>query len=237
MFARAIVAFVCVMSLTAVSGRTTVVLDEDFDIGVMPPGFVVLRGIVTVDPWGEGYALHFGVWDQSCLGFPDEYPREGDLVIVLDGTIIWGPWGDLNLVYYDQMDTEWCDLLLNGYRADLYPIGSDNPDYRLVHFEGEAGKPTLLDSHPSEITPGKPFHVEYQFLADGSIRVFVDYIQKLESVDSAFSSGFITLRSWDEIWVDNIRVCVGPTAVQECGPLFADSFESGDTSAWSATVP
>jgi len=44
----------------------------------------------------------------------------------------------------------------------------------------------------------------------------------------AVSGGYVTLADYEA----GLAVC------RECtGPLFSDGFESGDTSAWSATVP
>ncbi len=190
------------LALAAVASAQVNLLTEDFSSGAVPASFVVQAGTAAVS--NGVLNLFSGCLQLAQTGGNKNFSRERGLSVSVDVTIQNGAQGDFNIWgLYDTLGS--CPVgPVNGYSAGVFPAGSDNSVDSLTAFVNAVG--TSLGTTPTSVAANTRFRVRQEFYPDGTIRLFVNNVLILSGTDSSRTSGFITLRTWQGVNLDNISV-------------------------------
>lgn len=174
-------------------------INEPFNGTTLPSGWVVQAG---------GASVHDGVLTLSsaCVQLPGTYNRSQGLTIEMDVTINNGGIGDFNTyTLYDTFKNDNCHAgPQNGYLAGWYPAGSDNPQDTLIRLTNGVGIP--LAATPTRISYNNQYHLKQELLADGTINTYINGVKTMTANDNNRTTGFLTLRSWQGVDIDNVKV-------------------------------
>lgn len=177
---------------TGVHGQA-VLIDEPFD--TFPSGWNHFHGSASAS--GGMLRLSFG-----CVALPGTYTRQHGLRIEADVRVHWQFAGDFNFLAFHDMPSS-CHSNPNGYGFGYYPIGSDNPEHIIgVAINGNGSNAFALTT----LTAGQWHHVAAEILPDGDLALYTDGVERLRRNENTHASGLLTLRSWGDVDIDNVRV-------------------------------
>ncbi len=158
--------------------------------------------------------------NSGCVQLPGTYSRAEGLVIEADVTIMDGGIGDFNIWgLYDDLPA--ChNGPTNGYYTGWYPAGSDNSQDLIINRTNGASQ--VLASTSTRISAGTLYRIKQEFLPDGTINTYIDGVKAMTAKNNSRTTGFITLRSWQIVQIDNIIVYSRPPQILLMS--FFDSF-------------
>lgn len=160
------------------------------------------------DTWlpSASASVYNGVLNLSsgCVQLPGTYSRAEGLVIEADVTIMNGGIGDFNIWgLYDDLPS--CHSgPTNGYYTGWYPTGSDNNQDLIINRTN--GATQLLASTATRISAGTLYRIKQEFLPDGTINTYVNGVKTMTANNSGQTTGFITLRAWQNDQIDNVLI-------------------------------
>ena len=181
------------LALSSEARSQVVLIEEPFD--TFPSGWNHFHGSATVG--GGMLSLSFG-----CVALPSTYSREHGIRIEADVRVHWQFAGDFNFLAFHDMPST-CHSNPNGYGFGFYPIGSDNPEHIIgVAVNGDGSNAFA----PTTLTAGQWHHVMAEILPDGDLVLYTDGIERLRRNDNSHTSGVLTLRTWGDVDIDNVRL-------------------------------
>ena len=194
------------------AGADTILLHENFSSGTQPADWRLFNGSAS---FSNGYMnLSYG-----CMILPGTYDRQDGLSVDADVNITWGGAGDYNLfAFYDPFQDNIVHCVsagvVHGYNFGVFPAGSDNPE----DFLDSSINGTLVvrNTTPTTMPANQWFHVRAEIHRDGLIRILLNGHESMRMTNFDHSHGFLVMRSWGDVYVDNVVVaglgeeCVRP---------------------------
>lgn len=175
---------------------------ENFNNNTLPPYFTVQAGTANVS--GGQLTLDTACVQISRPNGDAVFSNAQGLSVEADVRIQDAAQGDF-IVYglYDSLPN--CVTgPNNGYYAGWYPNLSDSSNDDILRFT--AGSYSTIASTPTTLLANSVYRLRVEFLADGTIRTFINGVLKMSVVDTSRQSGFVSLRSWRAVDVDNLVV-------------------------------
>lgn len=152
----------------------------------------------------------------GCLQLPGpiagQYSRANGLAIEARIRINWASAGDFNIWgLYDRTAGDCNNGPYNGYWAGWYPVGSDNPNDVLgVVTNGTGVMSPGWGYRATTMQPGQWYTVRQEITATGQLRLYVNGEQRVTYSDSSRQSGFLAIRAWGDVDIDELRVTTLP---------------------------